>query len=159
LACQALFPKAIPPGSLEAQIAEGNIRFLGTGNVTYIGCQDPTAQVSLYIGPKTEEIDGNKYNTPVNPVTLDVTTNGTMVKMEECQKSSVEDKFGWSAQGLYYARDEKIILYTCGANSRHRAEGDVYLVGEGFEGEFTCYDRDNGGLMYEVAISAYEMSE
>ncbi len=58
LACQQLFPKRIAPGSLEEQIAEGNIRFTGTGNVTYIGCQDPTAAVSVFIGAKTKELDG-----------------------------------------------------------------------------------------------------
>jgi hypothetical protein len=159
MACQALFPKTITPGSLEEQIAEGEIRFTGSGNVTYIGCQDPTAEVTLYIGPKTKELNGITYETFVNPVTIDVTTYGTMVKIEECQKSSVEDRFGWSAQGLYYARDEKIVLYSCAANNYHKAEGEVYLVGEGFEGEYVCHDRDNGGLMYEVAISAYEITK
>lgn len=156
LACQALFPKVIQPGSLEEKVAEGNVRFTGRGNVTYIGCQNPTAEVSLYIGPKTKELDGEKFNTYVNPVTIDVITDGSMIKMEECQISNVGENYNWPAKGIYYAVDNKIIFYLCTQNEE-KAEGVGYLEGEGFEGEYACWDRD-GGLMYEVAFSAYEMS-
>jgi hypothetical protein len=157
LACQALFPKAIPPGSLEAKIAEGDIRFGGSGNVTYIGCQDPTAVVSLYIGPKTKEIDGVAFYDYVNPVTVNAITDGTQVKMGECQKTNQSEKFDWPAKGIYYPKDEKIIFTTC-TQIKDKAEGEAYLVGEGFEGQYACWDRD-GGLIYEVAISAYEISK
>jgi hypothetical protein len=158
IACNALFPKKITPGSLEEQIAEGDIRFVGSGNVTYIGCQDPTAAVSVYIGPKSKELDGVKYNTYVNPVTVNAITDGSQIKVEECQKTSLGEKYDWPAKGIYYADEEKIIFYTCTQNN-HKAEGQAYLVGEGFEGEYACYDNQNGGLMYEVAISAYEISK
>ncbi len=157
LACQQLFPKTIAPGSLEEQVAEGNIRFAGRGNITYIGCQDPTAAVSVFIGGKTKELDGVTFNDYVNPVTVNAITQGTQVRMGECQKSSVEDKFDWPASGIYYPKEDRIIFYTCTQNN-DKAEGDAYLVGEGFEGEYACWDRD-GGLMYEVAFSAYEMSK
>lgn len=157
IACQALFPKTTAPGSLEAKIAEGNIRFEGSGNVTYIGCQDPTAVVNLYIGPKTKELDGVAFYDYVNPVTVNTITDGTQIKMGECQKTSLGDKYDWPAKGIYYPKDEKILFITCTQNN-DIAEGEAYLVGEGFEGEYACWDRD-GGLIYEVAISAYEISK
>lgn len=157
IAC-ALFPKTIAPGSLEEQIAEGDIRFVGSGNITYIGCQDPTAQVSVYIGPKTKELDGVTFNTYVNPVTVNAITDGTQVKVQECQKTSLGEKYDWPAKGIYYAEEGKILFTTCTQNN-DRAEGQAYLVGEGFEGEYACYDDQDGGLMYEVAISAYEISK
>jgi len=157
LACQTLFPKVIAPSSLEERIAEGDIRFEGSGNVTYIGCQDPTAVVSIYIGPKTKELDGNTFSDFVNPVTVNAVTDGTMVRMGECQKSSVGDKYDWPVKGIYYPNEDKILFFTCTQNNE-RAEGEAFLVGEGFEGEYACWDRD-GGLMYEVAISAYQIIE
>lgn len=157
IACQALFPKTITPGSLEEQIAEGDIRFEGSGNVTYIGCQDPTAVVSVYIGPKMKDLDGVEFYDYVNPVTVNAITDGTQVKMEECQKVSLEDKYDWPAKGIYYPKDEKIVFTTCTQNN-DKAEGEAYLVGEGFEGEYACWDRD-GGLIFEVAISAYQISK
>jgi len=156
LAC-ALFPKTIAPGSLEEQIAEGDLRFGGSGNITYIGCQDPTAVVSVYIGPKTKELDGVEFYDYINPVTVNAITDGTQIKMEECQKTSIGEKYDWPAKGIYYPKDGKIIFTTCTHNN-HRAEGEAFLVGEGFEGEYACYDQD-GGLMYEVAISAYDISK
>ena len=160
IACQALFPKTITPGSLEEQVAEGGMRFSGSGNVTYIGCQDPTARVSLSIGIKTRELKGVKFNTDVNFVNLSVLTDGSMVKgVNGCEKSNTEDKHEWGAEGIYYANEGIIRLTGCGAQNRHRAEGNLYLVGEGFEGEYTCYDADDDGLMYSVAISAYEIGE
>ena len=141
MACNALFPKTITPGSLEEQVAEGNIRFVGSGNVTYIGCQDPTARVSLYIGPKTKELEGVKYNTYVNPVTVNAITDGTQIKVQECQKTNLEDKYDWPAKGIYYAEEEKIIFYTCTQNN-DKAQGEAYLVGEGFEGQYACYDQN-----------------
>lgn len=157
IACEALFPKAITPGSLEEQIAEGNIRFEGSGNITYIGCQDPTAVVSVYIGAKTKELDGVEFYDYINPVTVNAITNGTQVKMEECEKTNLDDKYDWPAKGIYYPKDGKIIFTTCTQNN-DEAVGEAYLVGEGFEGEYACWDRD-GGLIYEVAISAYEISK
>ena len=160
LACRALFPNTIAPGSFEEQVAEGGLRFNGSGNVTYIGCQDPTAVVSLSIGTKTRELNGVKFNVDVNPVSMSVLTDGSMVKgINGCEKSSPEDKHEWGAEGIYYADEGVIRLTGCGAGKRHRAEGNLYLVGEGFEGEFTCYDADDGGLMHSVAISAYEISK
>ena len=157
IACQALFPKVISPGSLEEQIAEGDIRFEGSGNVTYIGCQDPTAAVSVYIGPKVKEIDGVEFYDYVNPVEVNAITNGTQVKMEECQKVSVDDKYNWPAKGIYYPKEDKIIFTTCTQNN-DKAEGNGFLVGDGFEGEYACYDND-GGLIFEVAFSAYQVSK
>jgi hypothetical protein len=157
IACQALFPQTTAPGSLEEQIANGDIRFNGSGNITYIGCQDPTAVVSVYIGPKTKELDGTEFYDYVNPVTVSAVTDGTQVKMEECQKSSLGEKYNWPAKGIYYAKDGRIVFTTCTNNSTN-AEGEAYLVGEGFEGQYACYDQD-GGLMYKVAISAYEISK
>ena len=160
IACQSLFPKTITPGSLEEQVAEGGMRFHGSGNVTYIGCQDPTAVVSLSIGTKTRELNGVTFNTDVNPVNLSVLTNGSMVKgINGCEKSSPEDKHEWGAEGIYYANEGVIRLTGCGAQKRHRADGNLYLVGDGFEGEYTCYDADDDGLMHSVAISAYEIGE
>ena len=157
IACQALFPKAITPGSLEEQIAEGDIRFEGSGNVTYIGCQDPTAVVSVYIGPKVKELEGAEFYDYINPVTVNAITDGTQIKLDECQKTNLGEKYDWPAKGIYYPKDEKIVFTTCTQNN-DKAEGEAYLVGEGFEGEYACWDRD-GGLIYEVAISAYEISK
>ena len=155
IACRTLFPKTVAPGSLEEQIAEGDIRFGGSGNVAYICCQDPTAAVSVYIGLKTKELDGVKFMEYVNPVSVNAITNGTQIKVGECQKTDLGEKYDWPAEGIYYAGRGRIVFTTC-TQSIHRAEGTAYLVGEGFEGEYACYDKDNGGLMYEVAISAYE---
>ncbi len=156
LACQALFPRAIPPGSLEAEIAEGNIKFTGRGNVSYIGCQDPSAVVEVVIGPKTKEYQGQEFNVFVNPVTVSAVTEGTQVKLEECAKSDLENKYNWPAEGLYYASEARIVFFSCTQN-KDRAEGEAFLVGEGFEGEYACYDGD-GSLIFSVAFSAYETS-
>ncbi len=155
ISCEALFPKAITPGSLEDQIAEGDIRFEGSGNVTYIGCQDPTAAVSVYIGPKAKELDGVEFYDYVNPVTVNAITDGTLIKMGDCQKTDLEAKYDWPANGIYYPKDGKIVFTTCTQNN-DEAAGEAYLVGEGFEGEYACWDRD-GGLIYEVAFSAYQI--
>ena len=158
LACQSLFPTTIAPGSFEERVAAGDLRLAGTGNVVYIGCQDPTAVVSLYLGPKTREINGAAYSVDVNPVTISVVTDGTQVRVEECQKSNQGEAYNWPAVGIYYPQDSKIVFTTCTQNE-HRAEGSAFLVGEGFEGEYACYDKDDGGLMYEVALSAYGLGE
>ena len=158
IACQSLYPKRAMPGSLEERIADGDIRFTGSGNVTYIGCQDPTAAVRISIGSKTKEVDGTEFYDYVNPVRVNAITDGRLVKMEECEKTSIGDKYDWSAKGIYYPKDAKIVFTTCTRNNA-RAEGQAYLVGDGFEGEYACYDRDDGALIYKVAISAYEMSE
>jgi hypothetical protein len=113
--------------------------------------------VSVFIGSKTKQIDGVDFNDYVNPVTVSAITQGTQVKMEECQKTSLEDKYDWPAKGIYYPKEDKIIFTTCTQNNE-RAEGEGFLVGEGFEGAYACWDRD-GGLMYEVAFSAYEISK
>lgn len=155
IACQSLFPKTITPGSLEEQIAEGDIRFEGRGNVTYIGCQDPTAAVSVYIGVKVKELDGVEFYDYINPVTINAITDGTQIKMGDCQKTDLDEKYDWPAKGIYYPQDGKILFTTCTQNN-FKAEGEAFLVGEGFEGEYACYD-DDGGLMYEVAISAYQI--
>ena len=153
LACQTLFPHSAAPGSLEAQVAEGNMRFEGTGNVTYIGCQDPTAVVTLTIGVKTRTINGVDLTGDVNPVTVSVITNGTQVKTDQCEKVDTDNQYNWPAKGIYYPDETKIIFTTCTQND-DEAKGNAFLVGDGFEGEYACYDSD-GGLMYEVAISAY----
>lgn len=158
IACQSLFPKTIAPGSFEERVAAGDLHLAGSGNVVYIGCQDPTAVVNLYIGPKTREINGVAFNVDVNPVTVSVITDGTQVKIEECQKSNQGEKYNWPAAGIYYPQEDKILFTTCTQNE-HEAEGQAFLVGEGFEGEYACYDKGDGGLMYEVAISAYEIGE
>ena len=155
IACQALFPKAIQPGSLEEEIAEGNIRFEGSGNVTYIGCQDPTAVVSVFIGAKVKELDGAEFYDYINPVTVNAITYGSQIIVEECQKTNLDEKYDWPAKGIYYPKEGKILFTTCTQNNDN-AEGEAFLVGEGFEGEYACYDRD-GGLIYEVAISTYEI--
>jgi hypothetical protein len=157
-ACKTLFPETIAPGSLAEQIAEGNMRFEGSGNVTYIGCQDPSAVVSVAIGPKTKELDGVEFYDYVNPVSVNAITDGSQIKLEECQKTNLGEQYDWPAKGIYYPKDGKIVFTTCTQNN-HRADGSAFLVGEGFEGEYACYDKNDDGLMYSVAISAYEISE
>jgi len=157
IACQALFPKNIAPGSLEAQVASGNMTFRGTGNITYIECQDPTAAVSVVIGAKTKEINGTEFNQFVNPVSVNAITEGTQIKMEECQKTNLDEKYDWPAKGIYYPSEDRILFTSCTQND-NKAEGEGFLVGEGFEGEYACYALD-GGLMYAVAFSAYEISK
>src|SRR3990172_11999073 len=156
IACQTLFPSSVAPGSLEAQVAEGDIHFKGFGNVTYIGCQDPTAVVTIYIGTKTRNIDGVDFEVDVNPVSVNSITNGTQVKTDQCEKASLDDKYDWPAKGIYYPGDGWILLTTCTQNN-DEAEGKLFLVGDGFEGEYACYDRNTGGLIYEVAVSAYQL--
>ena len=159
IACQALFPKVITPGSLEGEIAEGNIRFEGMGNITYIECQDPTAAVSVYIGAKVKELDGVEFDDYINPVTVNAITDGKQIKFEECEKANLGEKYDWPAKGIYYPKEEKIIFTTCTQNN-DEAVGNGFLVGEGFEGEYACYDKDkDGGLIYEVAFSAYQVSK
>jgi len=157
ISCRVPTKKQLEPGSFAEMIAEGNVKFSGNGNVTYIGCQDPTAVVSLFIGPKTKEIYGQKSEIFVSPVTVDVTTDGTQIKIEGCQKTNLDEKYSWPVKGIYYPEDGEILFTSCTTNN-FRAEGKAYLEGEGFEGEYACYDHD-GDLMYEVAISAYEMSK
>ncbi len=158
IACQTLFPKVIPPGSLEEQVAEGDIRFVGKGNVNNpgLGCQDPTAAVSVYIGPKTKELDGVTFYDYVNPVTVNAITDGVMVKGQECEKVGLDEKYDWAAKGIYYPKEEKIVFTTCASQNKYRAEGRAFLVGEGFEGEYSCWDKE---VMYEVAFSAYQISK
>jgi hypothetical protein len=157
IACQALFPKNIAPGSFEAQVASGNMTFTGTGNITYIGCQDPTAAVSLHLGAKTREINGTEFNQFVNSVSVNAITEGTQIKMEECQKTNQDEKYDWPAKGIYYPDEGRILFTSCTQND-NKAEGEGFLVGEGFEGEYTCYAPD-GGLMFSVAFSAYGISK
>ena len=156
LAC-SLSPPKFEPGSLEERLAEGNMKFTGSGNVSYIGCQDPTAVVSVFIGPKTTEIDGQKLSDSINLVTVHAITNGTQVKTDECQKVGLDEQYNWPAEGVYHPNEGKIVFTSCTQNNE-RAEGTAILVGEGFEGQYACYDQD-GGLMYEVAISAYEIGQ
>ncbi len=77
--------------------------------------------------------------------------------MEECQKTNTDEKYDWPANGIYYPKEDKIVFTTCTQN-KDDARGEAFLVGEGFEGEYACWDRD-GGLIFEVAFSAYEMSK
>lgn len=153
LSCK-LPPKDPAPGTLGAEIADGNVRYDGTGNVTYIGCQDPTAAVNVQIGGSTKEIDGTEFYDNVNPAAVYAITQGSLAKTDECIKISTDDKFDWPAKGIYYPKEGKIRFNTCTQN-KHKAVGQAYLVGEGFEGEYACYDKDTGVLMYKVAFSAY----
>jgi hypothetical protein len=157
MACKLMPARTAEPGSLGEQIAAGDIRFEGSGNVTYIGCQDPTAAVSVYIGPKTRTLNGVEFTTDVNPVTVTVVTFGTQVMTDKCEKVDTDNKYGWDAKGIYYPDDGRIILTTCAFNDNGRTEGFLYLVGDGFEGEYACNDGDSGELIYEVAISAYQV--
>ena len=152
IACLMFPERTIAPGSLEDQIAQGDIRFKGTGNVNNpnIGCQDPTAAVSVYIGPKEK-------NDTANPVTVNAITDGVMVKSQECEKTGQGDQYDWPAKGFYHPEDGTIVFTTCTQNN-DRAEGRASLVGDGFEGEYACYD-DGGDLIYEVAFSAYEIGK
>jgi hypothetical protein len=154
LACN-LPPQDPDPGTLGAEIAEGNVRYDGTGNVTYIGCQDPTAVVSVQIGGSSKEIDGTEYYDNVNPAAVYAITQGMLAKTDECIKISTDDKHDWPAEGIYYPKEGKIVFTTCTQN-KHKAVGDAYLVGEGFEGEYACYDKDTDQLIYSVAFSAYD---
>lgn len=150
--------KAPEPGSIEAKVAEGGIRFAGTANVNNpnIGCQDPTAKVTLDIGARTRNHEGQEFNTDVQPVTLTAETDGVMVKGQDCMRSSEGDTYNWGATGLYYPQDLKILFYNCGAGNKYKAGGAAFLEGEGFEGEFSCSDT---GVMYETAFSAYHLSQ
>ena len=157
LACR-LPPKDPAPDTLAAEVAKGNIRFDGTGNVTYIGCQDPTAVVTVNIGDKVKELNGVEYYDYVNPVSVNALTDGTQIKLEDCEKTSLGDKYNWPAKGIYYPKEAKIVFTTCTQNN-DKAVGNGYLVGDGFEGEYACYDQDDGGLIFKVAFSAYTISK
>ena len=157
LAC-SLPPKDPAPDTFAAEVAQGNIRFNGTGNVTYIGCQDPTSIVTVNIGGKVKELNGVEFYDYVNPVTVNAVTDGTQIKLEECEKTSLGDKYNWPAKGIYYPKEGKIVFTTCTQNNDN-AVGEGYLVGEGIEGEYACYDKDDGGLIFKVAFSAYEISK
>jgi len=157
LACS--LPSQKPdPDTLAGEIAEGNVRYSGTGNVTYIGCQDPTAAVSLRIGERTKELDGVEFYDYVNPVSVHASTDGRLQKTDECEKTSLGDQYDWPARGIYYPNDGRIVFTTCTSNN-DRAEGEAHLVGEGFEGEYACYDTSDGGLIFRVAFSAYQAGE
>jgi hypothetical protein len=157
LAC-SLPAKDPAPETLAGRVAQGNIRFSGTGNITYIECQDPSAVVSLSVGEKTKEVDGVEFYEAINPVTVSVVTDGRMQKTDKCEKTSRGDQYDWPAKGIFYPKDSKSLFTTCTLYD-HRAEGEAYLVGEGFEGEYACYDKDDGGLIFKVAFSAYQISE
>jgi len=146
------------PDTLAAEVAKGNIRFGGTGNVTYIECQDPTATVTVSIGEKTKELDGVKFYDFINPVTVNAVTDGRLQKTDKCEKTNPGDKYDWPAKGIYYPKEAKIVFTTCTQNNDD-ADGNAYLVGEGFEGEYACYDKNDGGLIFKVAFSAYQISK
>jgi hypothetical protein len=154
LACN-LPAKNPPADTLAGQVAQGNIRFKGTGNVTYIECQDPTATVTVSIGEKTKQLDGVEFYDFVNPVTVNTLTDGRLQKTDQCEKTSLGDKYDWPAKGIYYPKETRIVFTTC-TNNNDKAEGEAHLVGDGFEGEYACYDKNNGGLIFKVAFSAYE---
>ena len=157
LACN-LPSKEPAPDTLAGQVAEGNMRFNGTGNVTYIECQDPTAAVTVSIGEKTKELDGVEFYDFVNPVSVNAITDGRLYKADECGKTNLGDKYDWPAKGIYYPKDAKIVFTTC-TNNNDEAVGEAFLVGEGFEGEYACYDKNDGGLIFKVAFSAYQISK
>jgi hypothetical protein len=158
LACTLLIPRQTVPGSLEEAVAEGDILFTGTANVTdALDCMDPSATVRLYIGPKTRQINGVEFRSDVNPVSISVVTNGHFVILnEECQKTSTKDKYDYPAEGIYYPNEGVIRFLTCTMNN-FTASGQGALVGDGFEGQYSCSDET--GVFYSVAFSTYTISE
>jgi hypothetical protein len=159
LACQSLFPKGTTPGSIQEEIANGNVRFEGKGNLSYGECQDPTAAVTVTISVPTKEYEGQEFYDPVNPVTVTALTDGALPWSGNCEKSSLDEKHNWPAKGLYYAKEEKILFYRCSLTDG-KAEGTAYLNGEGtdlyFEGEYGCFGED-GSLVYSVAFSVFRV--
>jgi hypothetical protein len=157
LAC-SLPAKDPAPGTFAEEVAKGNIRFDGTGNVTYIECQDPTATVTVSIGEKVKELDGVEFYDDINPVTVVATTEGRLQKAAECEKTNLEDKYSWNAKGIYYPKEGNILFTSCTQNE-DKADGEAFLVGEGFEGEYACYDKNDGELIFKVAFTAYQIGK
>ena len=157
LACN-LPSKDPAPDTLAGEVAKGNVRFDGTGNVTYLECQDPTATVTVNVGERAKELDGVEFYDFINPVTVNAITDGRLQKTDKCEKTSLGDKYDWPAKGIYYPKEAKIVFTSCTQNN-DEAVGEAYLVGEGFEGEYACYDKNDGGLIFKVAFSAYQIDK
>ena len=155
LACQSLFPKVITPGSFEEDIANGNIRFEGKGNLSYEGCQDPTAIVKLIVSAQTKTYEGQEYYDFINPVTVNAETTGTFSMASGCEKEKLDEKYNWPAKGIYYPKEGKILFFGCSLTNG-KAEGEAYLNGEEsdlyFEGEYTCNGED-GSSVYGIAFT------
>ena len=152
LAC-SLIPTDPVPGTLAEEIAKGNIRFEGSGNLSYGKCQDPMAVVTVNIGAPVKEYEGQEFYDFVLPVTVIALTDGSM--SSNCEKINPDDKHNWPAKGLYYPKEARIVFYNCSV-ANGKAGGKAYLVGEGFEGEYACYHED-GSLAYNVAFSVYSV--
>jgi hypothetical protein len=153
LACNFGKPPGQPPesGSEAEAIGKGNQRYEGTGNVTYLDCQDPTANVIVLIGEKTPLNDGF-----VNPVHISTLTEGSIVKgINGCEKSNPGETHDYPADGFYDPGEAEISFSTC-TSQNHKARGTAVLGEGGFSGEYACYDKNTGDLMYKVAFSAYE---
>jgi len=133
------------PGTFEREIADGNVRFNGTANLTRGECMDPTATVILLIGGSTAQ--------NVNLVEISTITNGAVPMSGTCEKISTDDKHNWPATGVYDPKEGTIRFIGC-SQGESQAEGKGYLVGDGFEGEYSCFQED-GSLSYKVAFSAY----
>jgi hypothetical protein len=161
IACKTLFPKQIAPGSVEEEIAKGNVRFEGKGNLTYGNCQDPTAMVSLSVSLPTQQFEDQEYYTPINPVSVEALTDGAIPADSPCEKFNTDEKHNWPARGIYYSDESKIVFYGCSLKDG-RAEGQASLLGEGtdlyFEGEYACYSAD-GTLVYEMAFSVFRVAK
>jgi len=155
IACQLSSQKEAAPGSIQEGIASGTIRFEGKGNLTYEGCQDPTAMVILTLSGEVKNYEGQEYNDFINPVSVSAETDGVFPMSGGCEKERLNEKHNWPATGIYYPAKEEILFYGCSMKNG-RAEGAAQLNGEGtelfFEGGYVCYAED-GSLVYEVAFS------
>ena len=154
LACNFGKPPGQPaqPGSEAEAVGEGNRRYEGTGNVTYLDCQDPTAKVIVLISAKTPLNDGF-----VNPAHVSALTDGSMVKgIDGCEKTNQGETHDYPADGFFDPGEADISFSTCTSNE-HKARGSAVLGDGGFSGEYACYDKNTGDLMYKVAFSAYEV--
>jgi hypothetical protein len=152
LAC-SLPPGDPEPGTLAEEVGKGNVRFDGAGNLLRGECQDPSVVVQVGIGGETKELDGVEFYDEINPVAVHATTDGAIPLSGTCEKYSADDKHDWPGKGIYYPKEAKIVFSSCSL-ADGRAEGEAFLVGEGFEGEYSCYSAE-GSLIYRVAFSAY----
>jgi len=162
IAClESVIPKVPAPGSLREEIAKGNIRFEGKGNLTYGDCQDPTAAVSVNVSAPVKEYNGQEFNDFINPVSVNAITAGAISGSGSCEKLKLDEKHDWPAKGIYNPNDEKILFYGCSLTNG-KAEGTASLTGEGsdthFEGKYGCYGED-GSLVYEVAFNAFRVGQ
>jgi hypothetical protein len=161
IACQELFPKTNSPGSLQDKMVNGSVHFEGKGNLSYLGCQDPTAIVSLTVSGQVKEYEGVEYYDFINPVIVSAETDGLVLMADTCEKGNLDEKHNWPAKGIYYPKEEKILFFSCSLQNG-KADGEAYLSGEGsdlyFEGEYSCYSED-GSLIYEVGFTAFPVEE